>query len=49
MSTQEKYLCDCGKFIMLKQDGTFRYHTNGVKPFPGAPFTDRCPESGRKP
>lgn len=49
MSSPEKYLCNCGKFILLKKDGTFRYHTNGIKPWAGAPFSDRCEGVGEKP
>lgn len=51
MTTQAngKYLCDCGKFILLKKDGTFRSHTSNTKAFPGAPYNEHCKGSGTKP
>ena len=50
MSTNEKYLCgECGKFITLNKNGTFRYHLTGVKEYPGHPFSPMCKGTHQKP
>lgn len=47
--TEERYLCRCGKFILLKKDGTFRDHCGYELLGPGSRFHARCEGAGEKP
>jgi hypothetical protein len=49
MTTQERVECpDCGKAVRLKLDGALTHHRNGVPDWPGSPWKQVCPASGRK-
>lgn len=49
MSDKTKAFCECGKWIVLKNDGTFYSHTTNHQSWAGAPYNTHCEQSGRKP
>ena len=38
---------ECYKFVTVKKDGGLRQHTNGRPEWPGSPFSQHCPGSGK--
>jgi hypothetical protein len=44
-----RFLCDCGKWITLKKDGTFRKHWSSNPEWPGSRFYKLCPKSDVRP